>query len=747
MKNNSSTAERSLRSRSGPAPSASEAARVPWWLRLAPLWIVIAVLAVYIRVLGFDFIGFDDLEIIKQRYFIIGHLSNLKVAFTTDAFLGTTGSFYRPLQTVSFMVDAFLGGPNPFVYHLTNLVLHSTASLCVLWLLLTLGYTRRLSLLLGLLFALHPMFVLMVGWVPARGDLLLTVFVILSFVLFVQSFRRRRPALLFAHQAAFFLAFLSKETAVALPALCLVFYYSELRKSGRRNLLYQYLAGWAVVGGGWYYLRSLLPSGQLPGDTLGLAAFARNLRMLPEMLGKLFVPCRFQLVPLFHWTDTAVGLAATLLLALLVVRTGQQSNRRIRLGCLWFLLFLLPAMMFRNGDAQYIFDYLYHRSYLPAVGVMIALAELLTRAATRDGRPMRVVALGSLPILTYCGIVSFHEVGYYRGAIQFFTEAIARTPRNALCYNNRGVYYGNEKNNHQAALGDFNKAIEVFPAYVVAILNRGVTHEKLGQEKEAVADLDAALRFHPNDPDTIFRLANLRYLLNDFVAATADYDRLLAMDKLYPRIYSKKAGSEAMLGRAEEARRDAEHALQVDARDEEAYNNRGLTRRLMGNLDGAKSDFDEAIRIKNDYSRPFNNRATIHLAQGDAQRALRDLDKAIQLDPLFAEAYSNRGSVEHQLGQNEAALKDLDAALRLSPSFADAYQNRGVVRNVLRQFPGALADFNQAIQLKPGNGGAYLGRGIAKLYLGDRAGASEDWKQAVSFGSKEAASLLAEQGK
>jgi tetratricopeptide (TPR) repeat protein len=401
-------------------------------------------------------------------------------------------------------------------------------------------------------------------------------------------------------------------------------------------------------------------------------------------------------------------------------------------------------MVFRNSDAQYIFDYLYHRSYLPAVGLTIALAELLAGVVVWNDKAAQRLAYISLPLLAYCGWVSFHDLRFYHDSIHFFSEAIARTPRNAMCYNNRGAYYGNYRHDQQTALGDFNKAIGIFPTYLTAILNRGVTYQNLGKEKEAVADLEAGLKLNPNDPDTIFRLANLRYVLNDFAGALADYNRLLAMERLFPGIYSKKAGSEAMLGWAPEALRDADQALQVDAKDEEGYNSRGLVKRLMGKLDEAKSDFDEAIKIKKDYSRPFNNRATIYLAQGDAQRALQDLDEAILLDPAFAEAYSNRGSIRHQIGQNETALKDLDEALRLNPNFADAFQNRGVVRNVLKRFPEAMADFNEALKLQPRNGGAYLGRGIAKLYLGDKAGACEDWKQSVELGSKDAATMLGE---
>ena len=185
------------------------------------MYIALAVLTVYSMALSFNFIGFDDTAILKHRYFIIGDLSKIKLAFTTDAFLGTNGSFYRPLQTVSFMLDALIGGPKPFIYHFTNLLLYIVGSLCVFWLLLTLGYQRLLSLLLALLFALHPMFVPMVAWVPTRGDLLLTIFVIVSLVLFIKSFRTNRPALVVWHGLTFFLAFLSKETAVAVPPLCL----------------------------------------------------------------------------------------------------------------------------------------------------------------------------------------------------------------------------------------------------------------------------------------------------------------------------------------------------------------------------------------------------------------------------------------------------------------------------------------------------------------------------------------------
>ena len=744
MKKDSRMAATTLPRKATRVASPRQAAPTPRWLRLAPLFIALTVLAVYSMALSFNFIGFDDMEILKHRYFIIGDFSKIKVAFTTDAFLGTNGSFYRPLQTVSFMLDALVGGPKPFIYHLTNLLLHIASSLCVFWLLLVLGYQRLVSLLLTLLFALHPMFVPMVAWVPTRGDLLLTIFVIIAFILFMKAFRANRPLLVVCHGIIFFLALLSKETAVALPPLCLFYYYFEFRKTRARKLIKGCVVVWLIAGAAWYYLHSAL---HVVGDnSVGLLAFAQNLRIMPELLGKFFVPARFQLTPLFNSIDTAIGVIATAVLGWLITRTGSWTDRKVQFGLLWALLCILPVMIFRNADARYIFDYLYHRAYLPSIGLIIVLAELLTRLNFGREIYFRRIAIGTGLVLVYCGIASLHELKFYRDAPTFFTEAIARTPRNALCYNNRAVYYGNELHDHEAALKDFNKAVELYPAYIVAIANRGVTHDNLGQKDEAIADLERALAVNPNspNPDFIIRIANLRYLLNDFTGSIADYDRLLAMDKMYPRIYSKRAGSKAMLGQAEEALQDSDKALGLDPKDEEAYNSRGLANRLLGKLDDAAVDFTLATNIKKDYSRPYNNRGTIYLSQGQPEKALEDFDKAIQLDSYFADAYSNRGSVKHQLGRDEEALADLDAALRLDPNSADAYQNRGVVKNVLKFFPEALADFNQALKLKPENGGVYLGRGISKFYMGDKTGACGDWRTASVRGATDAAALITE---
>ena len=724
-----------------PAPTPEVEAPLPVWLRLAPLSIIIAAIAVYGQVLSFGYIGLDDSALLRTRYFIIGNIRNLPLAFSTDAFLGTSGSFYRPLQTVSFMIDALVGGPSPFIYHLTNFLLFIVGCLCLFWLLRTLGYSQILSTTLALLYTVHPLFVSTVAWIPSRGDVFLTIFAIASIVFFIHAMRKKGSRRLVYHGLAFFLALLSKETAVVIPFLCLLVYALEMRKKYPVTSLVPFLYTWIPAVAGWYALRSLLHP-QTPASLLGAKPFIKNLPMIPETVGKFFLPFNLKLIPLFNRPDTLLGALSIILLAVLIFRMKGGINRKVLFGIGWFLAFMLPVLAFRNGDAEYLFDYLYHRSFITSIGFAIILAEWITVSGKRI--PQRFLLMGAGAIFLFFGASSFLEAGYYDEGIHFFTEAIARTPKSAMCYNNRAAAYDADKKNYPAALKDFSSAIEIYPRYVLAISNRGVTYQRLGRNKEALADFETAFQYNSADPDVVYRRGNHRYIMSDYAGALDDYNRVLGMNRLYPRIYSAKAGCEAILGLVPEALKDSREALQLDPKDEEAYNNRGLAMRASGRFDEAIADFNTAIDIFKKYSRPYNNRGTIYFAQGNLQRAEADFSKAISLDSLYADAWSNRGTIHHRLNQLDSALSDLNTALRINPDFGDAYQNRGVVKNVMGRYREAIEDFDQAIRIRPDNGNAFIGRGISRYNIQDHTGACEDWNRSLTFGVDGAKPFLAQ---
>lgn len=108
-----------------------------WNGRFLPLILVFCIpVLLYVQTLKFGFTNFDDDLIIKNNTTFLSDFHNAPKAFQTDAYLDGSSHFYRPMQTLSYMIDLQLDGKaSTWMYHLTNILLLGFIA-CVLFLLL-----------------------------------------------------------------------------------------------------------------------------------------------------------------------------------------------------------------------------------------------------------------------------------------------------------------------------------------------------------------------------------------------------------------------------------------------------------------------------------------------------------------------------------------------------------------------------------------------------------------------------------
>ena len=87
-----------------------------------------AIAFVYWRVPSFDFVNYDDPVYVSANPMVAAGLTapGLRWALTT-----LTESNWHPLTWLSLMLDATIGGARPWIFHLTNVLLHAAASLCL----------------------------------------------------------------------------------------------------------------------------------------------------------------------------------------------------------------------------------------------------------------------------------------------------------------------------------------------------------------------------------------------------------------------------------------------------------------------------------------------------------------------------------------------------------------------------------------------------------------------------------------
>ena len=134
---------------------------------------------------------------------------------------------WRPILYSSWAFDAKVWGSSPFGFHLTNIILHSFSTVLLFFLChlilkqFNIKESLKISGFASLIFAVHPVHVETVSFISARSDLLCSIFILLSMIFFVLTYKRFYYILISI--PFFYLALLSKETAIVLPFLALSF--------------------------------------------------------------------------------------------------------------------------------------------------------------------------------------------------------------------------------------------------------------------------------------------------------------------------------------------------------------------------------------------------------------------------------------------------------------------------------------------------------------------------------------------
>ena len=194
-------------------------------------WLLVVALlaaAVYLNGIPGAFV-FDD-KLIQRDPRINGQESFWTI-FVTDywyKYIGTSADLYRPLTIASYALNRMVAGLHPPAFHLVNIALHAAASVVVVLLVKALLGGRRLAVVAGLLFALHPVHTEAVTGIVGRAEVLSALFLLVALTLQACDYTlsgRGRSVWMPVGLLAYFCALLSKETAIVGPGLAAIVDY------------------------------------------------------------------------------------------------------------------------------------------------------------------------------------------------------------------------------------------------------------------------------------------------------------------------------------------------------------------------------------------------------------------------------------------------------------------------------------------------------------------------------------------
>src|SRR5258706_8247518 len=139
--------------------------------------LVLAVLGVFLPVVGLDFTNYDDPDYVTENRPVLAGLTFKSLGW---AFTHAHSANWHPLTWISHMLDCQLYGLNPAGHHFTNVLLHTVATILLFLVLRQMtGFLWR-SALVAAGFAIHPLRVESAAWVAERKDVLSGVFLMLT---------------------------------------------------------------------------------------------------------------------------------------------------------------------------------------------------------------------------------------------------------------------------------------------------------------------------------------------------------------------------------------------------------------------------------------------------------------------------------------------------------------------------------------------------------------------------------------
>lgn len=517
--------------------------------------------------------------------------SPLQAKYLGMSSIGSGEITYRPLVTISYFIDYAVWKLNPFGYHLTNLLLHILNAVLFYLFINLIAKNKKIALCASLLFALHPVNTEAVNCIAFREDLLAFLFLILSFIFYIKlgSYKgTKRFYCYLASVAAYLLALFSKEIAIILPFLFILYDYFFVSKDRIKNIFHSIKARYAG-----YILAALLylciwflfriytnePLAQFPYQG---GNFYTNiltmLRVITIYAGWLFLPVNIHpTLPDMRLVARSIAspeaLFSLIIPAAIFIIAVKIRNRskEISFGIFWFFIALLPVCNIIPIANIIASRYL----YIPAVGYYFIAAIMLSKLAqanfsfiSRDTLRRVTIETVVLLLLFYSAFTIIKNTTW-RNNIVLWQELVERYPRNSSAHRNLGCFFM-ENNMPDKAINEYKIALWLDPYDAANYNGLGVCYYYKGDINKAIKIFKKALILSPDLLTEVYNnLGNMLAYKGLYKEAVFYYKQAIISDPRYILSYKNLGFAYVRMEKWDEARKTLQKALSINPEHED----------------------------------------------------------------------------------------------------------------------------------------------------------------------------------
>ncbi len=550
---------------------------------LLPILLLVCVSAlIYFNSLSNGFV-YDDFGTIVENVHI-KQFSNYLSSFYNPSYFKISGgeASYRPVATLSYYLLYAVFGLNPVGYHLISFALHIFNVILVYQIALVILDDKRSSAIAGLLFACHPVNTEAVNGISYNEDLIAAFFFFLALLLYMKlkTIAPKRNLVLFILSLLFFLlGLLSKEMAITLPAM-VVLYDLTLRKPVSRDISVNrvlevvqsrkyYYIGYLGISLFYLWLRFFAIYNPEEVETQIWGRLIDRIIYLPvvffDYIKLSLFPFNLNADYVFSYPtrffDVWPVLSLIIVLGLVIFSFFVfRRSRAISFGIWWFFIALFPVYNLIQIYNPFAERYL----YIPIFGFCLVIAILIECVLNRlsFSRSALLKAAIILGIVVFYATISINRNKDWQDSYSLWTQTLKVEPNSVKAHGNLARVY-QEKGLIEESLREVKKTIELNPKDFKAYYNLGVILGRQGFVTEAISAYKKTIAMNPQFKNAHFNLGNIYKAQN-----------LL-----------------------EEAKQKYKMVVEIDPEDTEARNNLGVIYAMQGKLDAALFEWQKVVAL------------------------------------------------------------------------------------------------------------------------------------------------------
>ena len=452
------------------------------WYKVAAVCIIAAGCLAYANTLTNGFVWDDASSLLLHKH--VQDPTKFFRLFAEDqhAFGRGQGNFYRPLVSVSFMLDFFftrpndwvpqagIPNPNPALYHITNTLWHILAALGFLALLRRMGAPVGVWMTAPLLFVAHPLHTEAITYISGRADPMSAAFMFAAVCLALPGDDGKTgKGSLILGGLCFVGGLLSKESATILPVLMAITLAASfmMRKSAGETpgaartftplgIAVALFVAYAVLR--TTVLKFVVGQGASQASGFGQRVLEAGMAFA-EYIRLLFVPTHLHMERTLDGMPAWTAALGWLLIAAIIagaVLLWRARQHRAALGLVWFIVAWLPI----SGLFPLNAPMAEHWMYMPMAGFWWALAEVAVWAARN--RSMQVAAgAAAYALLLLFLALSAQRNRDWKDNESIYRATLRENPKSLRVQYNLAVTYSDILKNPAGAKRHYQRVIEL----------------------------------------------------------------------------------------------------------------------------------------------------------------------------------------------------------------------------------------------------------------------------------------------